>query len=135
MSTLPRSISGNEVSYSIVTSREPMSGVTADDVLARLAKSRSDAVLVVGTWAKGAITAISLASVPTAVLRGAVIETWQAGAVVSRSDATVAGRSVEILTLRDQSVVYVFSTGTIVYVVESQLPAEAEAAIALLPVG
>jgi hypothetical protein len=133
--TLPNTISGQQVTYTTITTGEPNVAVPADDVLAKLGKTRADATLVAGSWTNGDIATISIASVPIAVLRGAVIDAWQAAAVVSRSAAHVAGRAVEILALRDQSVVYVYSTATVVFVVASHSPAAAEAAIKLLPVG
>lgn len=128
--TLPATVEGHDVSVQVITKEQPLSGVPSDDVLAALGRTRDDSVVVVGQWAGGSITAISIPTVALSAALEATFNAWNAPVVTARTQVVIDGNQVEVLTLRDGASAYVWPSGSAVYVVETSDPAVASAVIA-----
>ncbi|MGH2513876.1 MAG: hypothetical protein ACRDGQ_14495, partial [Candidatus Limnocylindrales bacterium] len=91
---MPATVGGAPVTFVSVSDNRPLSGVPADDVLDALGKGRSQAVIVMGSWPYGAISALSIPTVPVSTVLATAETRWDAPAVTARSTTTVGGRTV-----------------------------------------
>jgi hypothetical protein len=130
---VPTTVDGGPITYVSVSDNAPLSGVPADDILVALHKTRSQAVVEMGTWSHGSISALYVWSVPVSTVLAATVANWDAPAVTSQSTATIGGRSVAVLSRRDGVKDYILASGPVVYVIETAYEASASELIAAIP--
>jgi hypothetical protein len=126
-------VDGAPITYVSVSDSAPLSGVPADDILIALHKTRSQAVVMMGTWGHGSISALYVPTVPVSTVLATAEANWDAPAVTDRSTATVGGRSVAVLSRRDGIKDYILAVGPVVYAVETGDEANASELIAAIP--
>lgn len=130
---VPSTVDGVPISYASVPDGTPLGGAPADDILIALHKTRSQAVVLMGTWGHGSISALYVWTVPISTVLATTVANWDATAVTDRSTATVGRRSVAVLTRRDGVKDYILASGPVVYVVETADEANASELIAAIP--
>ena len=124
---------GVPITYASISDNSPLSGVPADDILNALHTTRSQAFVEMGTWNGGSISVLYVRTVPVSTVLATTMAIWDAAAVTERSTATVAGRSVTVLSRRDGVKDYILASGPVVYVVETANEANASELIAAIP--
>lgn len=130
--SIPATVGGAPITLRSISDNAPLSGVPADDVLSALHKTRSQAVVLMGTWSNGDVSALSIPDLPGATVLATTEAKWDAPAVIDRSTATVGGRSVAVLSRRDGVKAYVFAIGSVVYAVDTGNDANASELIAAI---
>ena len=130
---VPSIVGGAPITYVSVSDNAPMSGVPADDILSALHTTRSQVVVLMGTWSHGAISALYVRTVPISTVLATAVANWDAPAVTDRSTATIGGRSVAVLTRRDGIKDYILASGPVVYVIGTADEANASELIAAIP--
>ncbi len=130
---VPSIVGGAPITYVSVSDNAPLSGIPADDILIALHKTRSQAVVEMGTWRGGSISALYVWTVPISTVLATTVANWDAPAVTDRSTATIGGRSVAVLTRRDGITDYILASGPVVYVIETADAANASELIAAIP--
>ena len=136
LGTLPTNAGGVNFDTTHVIDDSFLSGHAADDVLDALGKQRSDATIVergprdgVG----GGIGAIVVNGVGGEILLDTVAQTWQAAAVVGRTQVTIGDRDVWVLEQRGGYFFLAYQRRSTVYWASSDDLSLAEQFITAMP--
>jgi hypothetical protein len=115
--TLPTSVAGQAFDLVQVVDDNLNVGHPIDDVLAKLFKSRGEASVVFLDSSRGVGTlgAAAVSGVEGDTLLAATVATWNAPAVVGRSEHMLGGRSVWLIEERGGFQTYVYARGPIIY--------------------
>lgn len=129
---MPASVGGAPITFRSIVSNDPLSGVPADDILFALGKTRGQALVLMGTWSSGDVSALWIPTVPVSAVLATAEANWDLAAVTARSTASVGGRSVAVLIRRDGVKAYIFALGSAVYAVDTGNDANASELIAAI---
>jgi hypothetical protein len=115
--TLPTSVAGQPLDLVQVVDDNFNVGHPIDDVLAKVFKSRREASVVFLDSSGGVRTvgAAAVSGVDGDTLLAATVATWNAPAVVGRSEHSIGDRSVWLIEERGGFQTYVYARGPIVY--------------------
>jgi len=135
LAALPTSIDGIAFDSVVVVDENFQSGHPADDVLAHLGKSRSDAEIVFRERAGGDLSVGGMAvdGVSGPDLLGAVVNNWKSSAVSNRSQTTIENHMVWLLDIRPNTSVAAYERGGVVYLVEASDRSLTDSAIKAMP--
>lgn len=119
LSSLPETADGIQFEDVIVVDQSFSSGHPIDDVLESLGKTRRDATAVFrgSAAASATVGAILVQGVSGGDALNAVVQHWQAAALVSRNQTEIGGRAVWLLEFRPDQVMTVHERGEAVYLV------------------